>query len=88
MPSLLLFRPAHLLLPSSPALLLEQMGWSHRFEHMTEKGFALDLARPESKLAIEVDGPSHYLIDTTRQGRVLNGATRFKSQLLLWLAGR
>ncbi|MEM7517621.1 MAG: RAP domain-containing protein, partial [Planctomycetota bacterium] len=61
---------------------LDQMGWNHVFEHVTEEGFSLGLARPESKLAIEVDGPSHSIVETTSHGRVLNGAMRFKSRLL------
>ena len=40
--------------------MLNQMGWDHTFEHETAEGFSLDLAHPESKLAVEVDGPSHY----------------------------
>ena len=62
--------------------MMEQMGWVHTFEHETAEGFSLDLAQPELKLAVEVDGPSHYLKDVSSGEDVVNGATRFKSQLL------
>jgi len=57
-----------------------QTGWVHTFEHVTAEGFSLDLAQPKSKLAVEVDGPSHYLKDGGEY--VVNGATRLKSRLL------
>ena len=44
--------------------------------------FSLDLAQPESKLAVEVDGPSHYLKDVSSGENVVNGATRFKMRQL------
>ena len=62
--------------------MLTQMGWVHTFEHETAEGFSLDLAQPESKLAVEVDGPSHYLRDLFSGRNVVNGATRFKSRQL------
>jgi len=62
--------------------MLTQMGWIHIFEHETVEGFSLDLAQPESKIAVEVNGPSHYLKDSSRDKYVVNGATRFKSRLL------
>jgi len=51
-----------------------QMGWVHTFEHETVEGFSLDLAQgsrrgraaPESKLAVEVDGPWHFLFPSTK----------------------
>ena len=58
------------------------MGWNHSFEHKTAEGFSLDLAQPESKLAVEVDGPSHYLKDVSSGENVVNGATRFKTRQL------
>jgi len=61
---------------------MEQMGWNHSFEHETVEGFSLDLAQPESKLAVEVDGPSHYLKDLSSGKNVVNGATRFKTRQL------
>ena len=61
---------------------MEQMGWQHSFEHETAVEFSLDLAQPESKLAVEVDGPSHYRKDLTSGKNVVNGATRFKARQL------
>jgi len=46
------------------------------------EGFSLDLAQPDSKRAIEVDGPSHYLKGATSSAYTVNGATQFKSRLL------
>ena len=62
--------------------MLKRMGWNHSFEHETAEGFSLDLAQPESKLPIEVDGPSHYLKDLSGGESVVNGATRFKTRQL------
>ena len=62
--------------------MMRQMGWVHTFEHETNEGFSLDLAQPESKLAVEVDGPSHYLKDLLSGESVVNGATRFKMRQL------
>ena len=62
--------------------MLKQMGWVHALEHETAEGFSLDLAQPESKLAIEVDGPSHYLKDLSSGENVVNGTTRFKRRQL------
>jgi len=61
---------------------LGQLGWTHEFEHVTEDGLSLDLAQSSSRLAIEVDGPSHYLRNPARGCWVENGATRLKSRLL------
>eukprot|EP00635_Sarcinochrysidales_sp_CCMP3193_P003525 CAMPEP_0118917538 /NCGR_PEP_ID=MMETSP1166-20130328/17387_1 /TAXON_ID=1104430 /ORGANISM="Chrysoreinhardia sp, Strain CCMP3193" /LENGTH=270 /DNA_ID=CAMNT_0006857727 /DNA_START=27 /DNA_END=839 /DNA_ORIENTATION=- len=68
--------------------MLERLGWSHTFEYETADGFSLDLAQPESKRAIEVDGPSHYLRDPSTGDSVVNGPTRFKSRLLYALGWR
>ena len=62
--------------------MLKQMGWAHTFEHRTAEGFSLDLAQAESKLAVEVDGPSHYLKDLWSGENVVNGATKFKARQL------
>ena len=62
--------------------MLNQMGWDHTFEHETAEGFSHDLAQPESNLAVEVDGPSHYLMDLSSGSFVANGSTRFKSRQL------
>ena len=58
------------------------MGWDHSYEHETTEGFSLDLAQPESKLAVEVDGPSHFLTDLSTRENVVDGATRFKMRQL------
>ena len=58
------------------------MGWNHEFEHVTPEGISLDLADPEVKRAIEVDGPFHYLRDASTGDYVVNGLTQFKSRLL------
>ena len=49
---------------------------------MTAEGLSLDMAQPDERRAVEVDGPSHYLKDA--EGRCVgeNGSTRFKSRLL------
>ena len=62
--------------------MLTEMGWNHEFEHVTQEGISLDLADPETKNAIEVDGPYHYLRDAATGDYVVNGPTRFKSRLL------
>ena len=62
--------------------MLKDMGWPHAFEHFTAEGISLDLADPEKKRAIEVDGPSHFLKDITTGKYVPNGATEFKSRIL------
>ena len=62
--------------------MLTEMGWNHEFEHETAEGLSLDLADPETKRAIEVDGPSHFLKDSTTGEYVVNGPTQFKSRLL------
>ena len=61
---------------------MEQMCWVHTFEHETAEGFSLDLAQPEWKLAVEVDGPCHYLKDLLSGENVVNGATKFKRRQL------
>ena len=62
--------------------MFRQMGWNHSFEHETEEGFSLDLAQPDAKLAVEVDGPSHYLTDLSSGEIIINGPTRFKARQL------
>ena len=45
-------------------------------------GYSLDLALPSSRVAIEVDGPSHFLLPDDRGVRKPNGRTRLKRRLL------
>ena len=88
-PSLQSFRSAYTSCMASPTQLqcdvstmLRQMGWNHSFKHETAEGFSLDLAQPESKLAVEVDGPSHFLKNLPSEENVVNGATIFKTRQL------
>ena len=62
--------------------MLKEIGWTHEFEHVTEEGFSLDLAVAESKEAVEVDGPFHFVRDVSSGEFVVNGATHFKRRLL------
>ena len=44
----------------------------------TEEGLSLDMARPSMKVAVEFDGPTHYLLGGA-SGRITpNGATSFR----------
>ena len=45
-------------------------------------GHSLDLALPSSRIAIEVDGPSHFLLPDGRGVRKSNGPTLLKRRLL------
>jgi len=59
------------------------LGLLHANEHVTDQGFVLDIAievDDQIRLAIEVDGPSHFLHGPT-QG-VYTGSTRLKHRLL------
>mmetsp|Transcript_4546 Transcript_4546/g.11699 ORF Transcript_4546/g.11699 Transcript_4546/m.11699 type:complete len:149 (+) Transcript_4546:2-448(+) len=76
----LLPRPSRLQHDVSVALI--QCGWTHEVEHVTEEGLSLDLARPTSKHAVEVDGPRHFLREVGSGCLVENGSTRLKSRLL------
>mmetsp|Transcript_5253 Transcript_5253/g.7797 ORF Transcript_5253/g.7797 Transcript_5253/m.7797 type:complete len:139 (-) Transcript_5253:162-578(-) len=63
------------------ALSLTRIGWNHAFEYETPEGLSIDMAQPETKIAIEVDGPSHYFKGTNGH-LVVNGSTKFKARLL------
>ena len=54
------------------------MGCVHTFGHETAEGFSRNLAQPESKLAVDVDGPSHVLKDMSSG----DSTTRFKMRQL------
>ena len=45
-------------------------------------GYSLDLAIPSSRIAIEVDGPSHFLLPDSQGVRAPNGPTKLKRRLL------
>ncbi|EOD24931.1 hypothetical protein EMIHUDRAFT_115722 [Emiliania huxleyi CCMP1516] len=52
-------------------------------EHLEPRtGYSLDLALPSSRLAVEVDGPSHFLLPDGRDVRKPNGPTLLKRRLL------
>jgi hypothetical protein len=48
-----------------------------QIEYLTEFGYSIDIAFPDKKIGIEVNGPSHYLSDNT-----LNGASILKYRQL------
>ncbi|EOD06790.1 hypothetical protein EMIHUDRAFT_106715 [Emiliania huxleyi CCMP1516] len=59
--------------------------WGPGFEeeHLEPRtGYSLDLALPSSRVAIEVDGPSHFLLPDGRGERKPNGPTLLKRRLL------
>ena len=49
---------------------------------MTSEGLSLDMAQPDAKRAVEVDGPTHFVKNVVSTEQVENGRTRFKSRLL------
>ena len=52
-------------------------------EHLEPRtGYSLDLALPSSRIAIEVDGPSHFLLPDSQGVRAPNGPTKLKRRLL------
>ncbi|EOD39764.1 hypothetical protein EMIHUDRAFT_251391 [Emiliania huxleyi CCMP1516] len=46
-------------------------------------GYSLDLVLPSSRVAVEVDGPSHFLLPDGRGVRKPNGSTLLKRRLLV-----
>jgi very-short-patch-repair endonuclease len=60
---------------------LARIGWAHDFEHVTAEGISLDMAQPASKVAVEFDGPKHYLAGASSR-RVLDGKSKAKERLL------
>eukprot|EP00742_Colponemidia_sp_Colp-10_P007673 GILJ01008271.1.p1 GENE.GILJ01008271.1~~GILJ01008271.1.p1 ORF type:complete len:1377 (+),score=161.86 GILJ01008271.1:344-4132(+) len=61
------------------ASLLRELGV--RFERQYQAEFSIDIACPEVKVAIEIDGPSHFLSDL----KTPNGPTVLKRRLLTLL---
>ena len=57
---------------------LGALGVAHANEHVTEGRFAVDIALPERRWAIEVHGPTHYVAGTRR----LNRGTLRRARLL------
>ena len=52
-------------------------------EHLEPRtGYSLDLALPSTRVGVEVDGPSHFLLPDGRGVRRPNGPTLLKRRLL------
>ena len=67
--------------PAQDYLAAVQHGFEE--EHLDPRtGYSLDLAMPSSRIAIEVDGPSHFLLPDGRGVRRPNGPTLLKRRLL------
>jgi hypothetical protein len=43
---------------------MKALGCKHEVEYVTEGGLVVDIALPQHKMAIEIDGPSHYTCNT------------------------
>ncbi|EOD21501.1 hypothetical protein EMIHUDRAFT_241099 [Emiliania huxleyi CCMP1516] len=68
---------------SVAAVLAAVWGPGFEEEHLEpHTGYSLDLAFPSSRIAIEVDGPSHFLLPDGRGVRKSNGPTLLKRRLL------
>jgi very-short-patch-repair endonuclease len=57
---------------------LEFLKVSHINEHEIFPGIIVDIAIPDRKVALEVDGPSHFIPGTTN----INALTRFRNQMI------
>ena len=74
-------RPSGLQRSVADALADVQVGFEE--EHLEPRtGYSLDLALPSSRIAVEVDGPSHFLLPDGRGVRRPNGPTLLKRRLL------
>ncbi|EOD25854.1 hypothetical protein EMIHUDRAFT_206042 [Emiliania huxleyi CCMP1516] len=74
-------RPSGLQRSVSDALSAVRSGFEE--EHLEPRtGYSLDLALPSSRIAIEVDGPSHFLLPDSQGVRAPNGPTKLKRRLL------
>ena len=74
-------RPSGLQRSVAAALAAVQRGFEE--EHLEPRtGYSLDLALPSSRVAVEVDGPSHFLLPDGRGVRRPNGPTLLKRRLL------
>ena len=63
------------------ALATLQLGFEEEYLE-PRTGYSLDLALPSSRVAVEVDGPSHFLLPDGRGVRRPNGPTLLKRRLL------
>lgn len=61
---------------------LAALGWAHEAEFRTEDGLSLDMACQTTRVAVEFDGPTHYLLGGDGGRMRCNGATAFKRRLL------
>ncbi|KAJ1457742.1 hypothetical protein M885DRAFT_615163 [Pelagophyceae sp. CCMP2097] len=63
---------------------LFDIDWEHELEHVTAEGIRVGMAQPAAKVAVEFDGPTHYLAGSSRgvSTAVLSGASKFKERLL------
>ena len=76
-----LARPSGLQRSVAAALTSVQHGFEEEYlEPLT--GYSLDLAIPSTRIAIEVDGPFHFLLPDGRGVRRPNGPTLLKRRLL------
>ncbi|EOD08830.1 hypothetical protein EMIHUDRAFT_311953 [Emiliania huxleyi CCMP1516] len=74
-------RPSGLQRSVADALAAVRSGFEE--EHLELRtGYSLDLALPSSRVAVEVDGPSHFLLPDGRGVRRPNGPTLLKRRLL------
>ncbi|EOD27835.1 hypothetical protein EMIHUDRAFT_204822 [Emiliania huxleyi CCMP1516] len=74
-------RPSGLQRSVADALADVQVGFEE--EHLEPRtGYSLDLALPSSRVAVEVDGPFHFLLPDGRGLRRPNGPTLLKRRLL------
>ena len=67
---------------------LRRIGWRHVFEHRTAEGISLDMAQPDSKVAVEFDGPRHFIVDVSSRTISPNGPSLLKRRLLRMLGWR
>ena len=63
------------------ALATLQLGFEEEYLE-PRTGYSLDLALPSSRVGVEVDGPSHFLLPDGRGVRKPNGPTLLKRRLL------
>jgi len=71
-------QPNHNVLRSSVvASIICELGVPHEVECLTEDGyFSVDVYLPQNGVAIEVDGPTHFIIADTGEGGALGDANR------------
>ena len=70
------------------AAALSRGGLTHECEHRAADGKTLDMAQPDSRLAVEFDGPWHFLWDSRGLATDLKGPALFKRRVLRRLGWR